>query len=102
MEKMISTSVVVNFLSKSFMSRHSLANLALSINGGPPFDDPNAQNSLNTVSVVLTEAAIAHVWGPAAVCVCTGGVTTPARGRGRTPGGVSRTACVYVKLKYYA
>ena len=69
MEKMISTSVVVNFLSKSFMSRHSLANLALSINGGPPFDDPNAQNSLNTVSVVLTEAAIAHVWGPAAVCV---------------------------------
>ena len=61
MEKMISTSVVVNFLSKSFMSRHSLANLALSINGGPPFDDPNAQNSLNTVSVVLTEAAIAYV-----------------------------------------
>ena len=47
---MISTSIVVRFLSSSLRSRVSLANLEPSIRGAAPFA-PNAQNDLNTSSM---------------------------------------------------
>ena len=45
----MSTSVAVRFLSRSFLSLHSLANLAPSMTGGAPFA-PKLQNCLNTSS----------------------------------------------------
>ena len=58
----MSTSVAVRFLSKSFLSLHSLANLAPSMTGGVPFA-PKLQNCLNTSS---NERAITyyHVYYP--------------------------------------
>ncbi len=47
----MSTSVELTFLSRSFMSLQSLANLAPSISGGDPFA-PKTQKSLKTSSNV--------------------------------------------------